>query len=468
MIALSQNDPLTLTLAFAAGAGLYFGSAALFRRSVWLYPGLMAAHLALATYFTITSSGRPTYYITMPFLGMTWLVALVGYWFNRRSFSAGGSPSPAGIAHPSEMESSEREVSLPGGTSSARETLPRSPSLSALLTPSWAQPFFIFIVLDLVFWQSLALYSFETTIILAVGNAVLLGLFAMLWQDGTLAYGTLAFFMLALGHRLSWAGLDVVESFAWVSGIAFGLYLWARVAEWIAEYAEKVKSLTVWIKPLTNASVFLTGISVIVTLPTVASQTVASAAALAFAGALYLAVAYRGSYPRLGYLGMGMLQLAWVLVLIVQDIKEPQWYAIPAGLYFIGVGFFERQRKRGLFAIVVEGFGLAVLLVTSFIQSLNGAEGFPYFVLLLVEGLVVIWWGASQRLQIPFFAGLGASVLNVVAQVVVLVSVYDVNRWFIFLGVGMLLVTVAVFVERQRESIISRTQEWREGLESWE
>lgn len=43
-----------------------------------------------------------------------------------------------------------------------------------------------------------------------------------------------------------------------------------------------------------------------------------------------------------------------------------------------------------------------------------------------------------------------------------------VNRWIIILGVGLLLVTVAVFVERQRELLIAKAQEWREALEKWE
>ena len=68
----------------------------------------------------------------------------------------------------------------------------------------------------------------------------------------------------------------------------------------------------------------------------------------------------------------------------------------------------------------------------------------------------------------PFFIGLAASVLNVVAQVVILIRVYDVNRWFIILGVGLLLVTAAAFIERKRERIIARTQEWRELLDTWE
>ena len=133
-------------------------------------------------------------------------------------------------------------------------------------------------------------------------------------------------------------------------------------------------------------------------------------------------------------------------------------------------GLLKPQRSPGghrLYSQILESFGLAILLVTSFIQSLNGAQGFPYFVLLLVEGVLVMWWGAARRQKIPFFAGLGASVLNVVAQVVVLISVYEVNRWFIILGVGLTLVVLAVFVERRRERLLIQAQTWRDALETW-
>jgi hypothetical protein len=148
-------------------------------------------------------------------------------------------------------------------------------------------------------------------------------------------------------------------------------------------------------------------------------------------------------------------------------VRQPQWYAIPAGLYFSGVGYLERRQGRKWFSIAVESLGLAVLLVPTFRQSLDGAQGFPYFVLLLGEGLLVTGWGASRRIKAPFFIGLGTSVLNVVAQVILLVNVYDVYRWFIIIGVGLVLIVTAALVERQRERIIARTREWRDALETW-
>jgi hypothetical protein len=211
----------------------------------------------------------------------------------------------------------------------------------------------------------------------------------------------------------------------------------------------------------------LTALPVLGTLPSVTTHSVAFIASLAFCGALYLAIAYRGRYARLGYLGLAMLELAWILALFNRGIRQPQLYAIPAGLYFIGVGTLELRLGRRLFGGLLEAFGLCVLVITAFIQSLQGAAGFPYFVLLLAEGLAIIWWGAGQQRKVPFIIGLAASVLNVIAQVIVLVNVYQVERWVIVLGAGLLLVSLAVFVERKREQIIARAREWRDTLETW-
>jgi hypothetical protein len=187
--------------------------------------------------------------------------------------------------------------------------------------------------------------------------------------------------------------------------------------------------------------------------------------------------------PRLGYLGLALLEAAWMIALASNGIRQPQWYAIPGGLYFVGIGWLERRRARaraqpgeggtGLraslrLASLIEGFGLALLLLTAFVQSLGTTDGFPYFVLLLVEALLAIWWGAAWRIKLPFFVGLGASVVNVIAQIIVLVNVYDINRFLVIFGAGILLVTLAVFVERQRARILLTAQRWLEALELWE
>ena len=84
-----------------------------------------------------------------------------------------------------------------------------------------------------------------------------------------------------------------------------------------------------------------------------------------------------------------------------------------------------------------------MLLLTSFAQSLS-ADGFGYFLLLLIEAFAVIWWGAGWHLKTPFFIGIAASVLNVLAQIVVLVNVHDVNRFVVIFTAGLML-TLALY-----------------------
>ena len=448
MISLSYINPLAITLAFAAGTILYMSSAFLFRMPAWIYASLFAAHMTLLAYFTIDPKGTEAYYLALPFHALTWAMSLLGYGFSRW------------IARPvsSEMDRAANE-------GRGRSEAFRFAFVENLLGHPWSRPFFVFAVTDIIVWQSIALNGYDTTITLALGHALLLTLFSILWMDGGLVYGVIGFGLLAVGASLKQAGVTFADALAIFGGIGFGLYLLARVLEPISS---RFKSLTVWPTPLTHASIFLTAAAVIVGLPFVVSHMTATAASLAFAGALYITIAYRGRQYVLGYLGMALLEIAWVIVLYLSEVSQPQFYAIPGGLYFIGIAYLEFRRERKQYAIGIEILGLGVLLVTSFAQSLNGAQGLPYFVLLLVEALLILYWGTIQKRKIPFFSGIGAIAVGLLAQVIVLVSVYDINRWLVAFGVGLLIMGFAIYIERGREQLRARTREWSETLEKWE
>jgi len=271
--------------------------------------------------------------------------------------------------------------------------------------------------------------------------------------------------LLAVGAWMKQSGIAFTDAIAIYGSIGFGLYLLARLIEPIST---RIKSLTVWLMPLTHSAITLTAASAIINLPFVLNHMTASAASLAFAGALYVAIAYRGRNYPLGYLGMALLEIAWAMALYMNDVSQPQWYAIPGGLYFMGLAYLEWRRNKSKYAIGIELLGLGILLITSFTQSLNGAQGFTYFVLLMLESLLIIWWGTIQKRKIPFFVGIGFSALNIVAQVIVLVNVYNISIWLVGLGMGLIIMTIAVFVELRREQLRTRTREWGETLEKWE
>jgi hypothetical protein len=440
MISLSYANPLPLTIAFGVAALLYFTSAYLFKKPAWIYPGLLAAHMTVLAYFTINPSGSPARYITLPFLAMTWLTSLIGYAFERRTY--------------------------PRSDANEADKKPYRFSLFAhLFGHPWARPFFAFAIIEMVIWQSLALTDYDTTIIVASGYALLFALFSLLWMEGTLVYGAVGFGLLAAGASLKQAEVQFADAVAVFGGIGFGLYLLGRILDAVSA---RIKSLSVWLTPLTNCAIALTAGAVILNLSAVVNHLTDLAATLAFAGALYVTIAYRGRKFALGYLGMALLELAWVIVLFINDVAQPQLYAIPGGLYFMGIAYLELRRERKKYAVGIEILGLGVLLVTSFIQSLNGKDGFPYFALLLVEALLVVWWGTLQKRKIPFFAGIGFSALNILAQLIVLVSVYDINRWFVAFGAGLLIMGIAIYIERSRERLRERVRELSETLEAWE
>jgi hypothetical protein len=449
MIWLSYDDPLALTLALSAGTILYTTSAFLFRAPAWLYPGLLAAHLALLAYFTIDPKGGAFYLLSYPFHALTWLIALLGYGFSR--WITEPDPSPA-LSRAEVVEKNAGRVGL----------------LDRVLGHSWAHPCFVFALIDIVAWQIIALNSYETTIVLAIGHMILISLFAILWIEGSLVYDAIGFGLLALGASLRQADVPLADAIAVFGGVGFGLYLLARLLE---EISSRLKVLTIWLTPLYHASILLTAASMIVNVPFVTTYMTATAASLAFAGALYIGIAYRERRYPLGYFGMALLEIAWALLLYTNDIRQPQLYAIPGGLYFLGIAYLEMQLGRKKFALAIELLGLGLLLVTSFAQSLDGETGFVYFVMLMVESLLVIWWGVLQKRKVPFFMGIGAMVINIAAQVILLISVNDIhrlNRWLVAFGVGILITAIAVIAELKREQLRTYSRQVSEMLEAWD
>jgi hypothetical protein len=454
LIVLSRHEALTLTVALAAAAALYLVSALLFRQPVWLYPSLAASHVGLLTYFAIDPSGSPAYFISFPFHALTWAVILMALLVSAR-FPAN---RPAGEPLTLRLGGWHWTVGMTGATG-------RWAFVDYLLRPSWAQPLFAVAAVDIVLWQWVALGGFETAVTLGLGHALLLGLLVVWWQDDTVAYGSAFALLLATVAGARWAGAAYPATLAWVGGLSFVLY-WLG---WLAEYiGDRLNWLSVWTRPLTISAMLIAGGALVLNLPFVIGQMTAVAMTMVFAGALYLTIAYRSQHHLLGYGSMALLQLAWGLLLIAWDVRQPQLYAIPAGLYFIGIAWLERRREQRLVATYLESFGLAILLVTTFAQSLDPQTGFRYFLFLLAESWLVVWWAAVQRVKIRFFTGLAASSIGVIAEIFVLINVYNINRWLVFLGVGLLIMVIAILFERQRGRLMARAQEWRAALETWQ
>ena len=76
--------------------------------------------------------------------------------------------------------------------------------------------------------------------------------------------------------------------------------------------------------------------------------------------------------------------------------------------------------------------------------------------------------GNTHVAGIRTVAGITATAINVVAQVIILINVYDINRWFVGFGVGLLIMSMAIYIERSRERLRERARELSDTLERWE
>jgi hypothetical protein len=189
-------------------------------------------------------------------------------------------------------------------------------------------------------------------------------------------------------------------------------------------------------------------------------------AVLAILGLFYLAAALAERWYWLGYGAVLLLLGAWsVEWLLLWNLREVQWYAIPAGVYLLGVGYLEWTAGSRTLARWIDRAALVLLLGSAFWQSL-GADGTPYALLMGTEGLLVGWWGSTRRLRRFLYAGVAGVTLDVSGQLVE--PLLSANRWIVFGVTGMLLVTLAILVERRLETVLALSEDVRERLERWE
>jgi len=150
----------------------------------------------------------------------------------------------------------------------------------------------------------------------------------------------------------------------------------------------------------------------------------------------------------------------------IWGMREPQWYAVPAGVYLLGVGYLEWIQNRRTLARWSDRAGLVLLLFSSFWQSMTEPNGWPYALLMGAEALAIAWWGSARRQRRFLYFGVVGVILDVAGQSIE--PLLSANRWIVFGVAGLILVTVAVFVERRLEALTRLSRELRERLEEWE
>jgi len=161
---------------------------------------------------------------------------------------------------------------------------------------------------------------------------------------------------------------------------------------------------------------------------------------------------------------VGMLLAGWFLYAFYinawDNLSQIQWYAMPAGLYLLALGYLEWERGSRDLARWLDYAGILLMFGSLFWQTL--IFGWGPALMLESEGFAAFWWGSARRLRRFFYAGMAGVILATLGQL--LNALQEVNQWITFGLIGLVLVILAILVERKLEAI----KAWQQVLESWE
>ena len=170
---------------------------------------------------------------------------------------------------------------------------------------------------------------------------------------------------------------------------------------------------------------------------------------LALGGIVALAEALRPDRRNAAWVGGLLLSGCSWTRLAIESVTAPEAYAAPITVTALALGHMRRKRMPETSSWAAYGGGLVMGLGPSLIVAVSD-PGLARPLLLAVVSLLVVLFGASQRLQAPLV--LGGATLAVDAVVQVAPYAAALPRWVAFAVMGALLIAVgATFEQRRRD-----------------
>jgi hypothetical protein len=360
------------------------------------------------------------------------------------------------------------------------------------LWSGWSRPLYWLLALDLSIGQIFGSLQAHPGTLISLTHALTLAVLAVTWVQPMLSYLVAGLGLLATFQRLFWIDAPSTDAPVALALLALGYGLIGYSLEHLqtlhSPSASHKSRSAVLERPLQQSGLFISAIATFSMLaqgidiwrwlarsllgrPLMAVEDVPvvqmAVAVLALVGLLYLAAALVRRWYWRGYGAVALLLCAWSLEwFLVWGLREVQWYAIPAGLYLLGVGYLEWRQDRRQLARWIDRAAMLLLLGSSFYQSLAEQYGWPYVLLMGGESLFLIWWGSARRQRRFLYLGVIGVVTDVGGQLIE--PLLSVNRWIVFGGVGLFVISVAILVERSLETVKQVSRELQERLETWE
>ena len=302
------------------------------------------------------------------------------------------------------------------------------------------------------------------------GLAALLALVASVeeWELG--GWGALGLLGIALAS--THLELEIASSWSMSYGVMESLALiaigWAL--DVLAKRGGTAGALAIWRRPLLfgplAAAVGLTITATVTSLET--SSQLPAVFALVMLGLVFATVAVRQRSIGFAYAAGGALVAATLLQLFDWQVREPQGYVIPAGLYLLALadGLRRFQGKRQL-SRLLECAALSLMLGTAATQAV-GAEGVHSLLLTVVlcaEAFLLLVYGSVRRLQVPFVGGAAGFMFGVLWLGVD--PLRATNTWVVMGLLGLGLVGLYVLLERRQEQLVQAGRAWIERVSTW-
>jgi len=371
----------------------------------------------------------------------------------------------------------------------------KSPLHTKRIFAGWSRPFYFFVVIDILVSQMGSLNGTYASAGVSLVNMLTVAVLASFWISSGLTYISAFLGFSALmqwREAANWLNINLPVHFSALAlgygALGFGYSLLkARTG---SSEDEAVSNLvqswhSVWEVPLQRSSIILSilslGLAAVMGIDIagwsvralfgtpirqiVDTKTVYMAVwVLSLIGLLYVGASAVYKRVRLSYLAFGLLMTGWFLYAFYinawGNLQQLQWYAVPAGLYLLSIGFVEWTRGNKNLARWLDYMAMLLMLGSLFWQTL--VFGWLFALLLGGEGFASFWWGSARRLRRFFYAGMAGVVLAGLGQL--LNALQEVNQWITFGLIGLVLVILAIIVERRLETI----KAWQQVLESWE
>ena len=167
-----------------------------------------------------------------------------------------------------------------------------------------------------------------------------------------------------------------------------------------------------------------------------------------FVGLLFALDAARFKKLNTAILSSAIIVGTFMFNLYYLELENIQFYVLPLALYIFGLGYVARYKKSDSDQLIDIAAG-AVLILPTFVQSLEQINGYLYAFLLGFEGFILVILAISLRRLTYRYVGIAGIVLAILSQTYEYLT--SLPRWLITGFAGLLFLGLAIYLLASRK-----------------